>query len=246
MYQILTSFKDDADCVHHYIRGLLSISPEEKRGCNRIILVDDGSSDGTCLKLDALTRAFHVELIPGVDNRVWIHENFNLALQKFPDTDYLLRLDADIELESGYVTSCLDYMQENPECYSVGGIVQDMASMKWVRKASLIPTTPWGGARFYAMSRLRKIGGFHGMVWQTPLGVVHDEDEATDKVARAHGFKVAVVDSVTARHWRPLSKAAVYAANRRSGVLIHSLKHHDFRATLDALLLPSSVFWKGI
>jgi len=242
-YQIFTSFKNDVNYVRYYLRGLLLLSPEEKRTCKRIVLIDDGSNDETRLRLGSLTGDFHVDLVPGVNNRSWIHENFNLALQKFPDTDYLIRLDADVELESGYVTSCLEYMRAHPDCYSCGGIVRDMASMKWVRKASLIPTTPWGAARFYVVAKLKQIGGFHAMVWRTPLGLVYDEDESTDRVGRGHGFKVAVVNSAKARHWRPLSKAAIYAANKRSGVFRYSVKYRDFRSLLDTLILPSSAFW---
>jgi hopene-associated glycosyltransferase HpnB len=105
--------RDEADSIGTTISSLLR---QQLAGTLQIVLVDDGSTDGTAARAaqaaegagraSALTVLRGAPLPPGWSGKLWaMSQGTRVALERQPD--YLLFTDADIEHEAGSVASLL-------------------------------------------------------------------------------------------------------------------------------------------
>jgi len=177
----------------------------------RWILVDDGSTDGTCEKLRALERevpclevlaseSSHGErpsdrLAVALEARA-----FNRGLRQAGDLtayDYVGKLDGDIELPPHWFRELLDRMAEDSALGIVGATLIEPRHGNWHRLA--IPEHHVHGAvKLYRRECFEAIDGmWERLAWDT----------VDETYARMRGYRTRSYRDLTALHLRPAASA---------------------------------------
>ncbi|MEX2400237.1 MAG: glycosyltransferase family 2 protein [Rhodothermales bacterium] len=103
----------------------------------RVVIVDDGSTDGTS---DMIRKEYpEVTLLTG-DGSLWWSGGTNLGLNHLlteaEDDDYVLIINDDLEIEPSYVQRLTDFARRHPDAL-IGSVVVDIEK----------PDTVWDGGR---------------------------------------------------------------------------------------------------
>ena len=132
------------------LRKCLDTLPEVVRGePYRVLVIDNASSDGSATMV---TRRYgkRFEVIANKAN-LGFGRAVNQALEK-TDSDCLLILNADIEVEEGAIEVLLEFMERTPDAGMAGGQlvdqdgeVQSSCRTFYSASAIMMRRTPWAG-----------------------------------------------------------------------------------------------------
>lgn len=86
----------------------------------RLLIVDNGSKDETVEQLEPLLKElkidYHIHYNP--ENKgiaIGRNQGLLMADKYAPDDEYLCTIDNDVELPEGWLTQCLEFIQDNPK-----------------------------------------------------------------------------------------------------------------------------------
>ncbi len=179
--------------------GLIASMAAQNWTPDRWIIIDDGSADATAEILDEAARKYpwiephHLPRnrprAPGgecVITQFLPHE----ACQQY---DYILRLDADVSFESGFIDLLLEEFARDPKLGIASPTLWEPKGSEWVEIRQPEYHTR-GPAKMYSLACFNAIGELDPDVgWDTL-------DEAR---AMLHGFHTRGFRHITARHHRP-------------------------------------------
>jgi glycosyltransferase involved in cell wall biosynthesis len=136
-----------------YIQKTLEHLQNQKLKPNKIILVNDGSTDNTV----KIAASFDIEILNKLNSKTTIAkkqlaETYNEGLKHLEnyEHDYTLILDADILLDENYIDTIVSRMELNSNLVISSGIIQDEYSRE-----------PRGGGRIVKTKFWKKIGFFY-------------------------------------------------------------------------------------
>lgn len=170
-YTILTPMRNEVATVERTIRSVLA----QTRRPSLWLVLDDGSTDGSreliarysevhpWIRLRCRSDRGHDLVGEGVAKLL----NFGLDELKDTPSDYIVKLDADIELPSDYFERMLDFMEANPSIGVGSGhpFTYERGKKFLERHSDYFPS---GTARLYRRSCLEEIGRFVNSVgWDT-------------------------------------------------------------------------------
>ena len=161
-YVIVTPVRNEAG---HIERTLESVTRQTIRP-RRWIIVDDGSSDGTCSIVDKYRQQFGwIDLVKREDRGFrqagsGVVDAFNFGLERIQDVawHYVIKLDGDLELPENYFEVLLGKFRERPELGIASGVYLELRDSGWTE--ILMPSYHAAGAsKVYRRKTFESIGG---------------------------------------------------------------------------------------
>jgi glycosyltransferase involved in cell wall biosynthesis len=234
-YIAITPARDEEKLLPKLIASMASQSWTP----DRWIIIDDGSADTTPAILDEAARAYpwiqphHLprnrSRAPGgecVITQFLPHE----ACQEY---DYILRLDADVSFDSGFIDLLLEEFKRDPKLGIASPSLWEPQGIEWVEIRQPEYHTR-GPAKMYSLACFNAIGELDPDVgWDTL-------DEAR---AMLHGFHTRGFRHITARHHRPQGAESGWKARMRAGLAAYRVGYSPLfvlaRAARETFTRPS-------
>ena len=224
-YVLVSACRNEAG----YLTELAATSAQQSHPPRRGLIVDDGSTDDTFARAEALARELpflQVVRMPGGTARSFSSQVFAamhgchvLAGEKFA---YLGLLDADIRLPREYYGTLVALMEANPRLGLCGGRVLDQRDDRLEdTRAGSEDYHVAGGIQFFRRACFEAIGGHHPI----PGG---GQDTVADIMAMMQGWEVRVVPDLAVIHLRPegFSRANPLQRGLAWGRKFHLLGYH--------------------
>ena len=208
-YIAITPARDE----EKFLPGLIASMAAQSWRPERWIAIDDGSADATGAILDRAARTYPwIEPHHLPRNRPRAPGGECVITQFLPheacqEYDYVLRLDADVSFESGFIDLLLEEFARDPKLGIASPTLWEPKGAEWVeiRQPEFHARGP---AKMYSIACFNAIGELDSDVgWDTL-------DEAR---AMLHGFRTRGFRHITARHHRPQGEASGWKARMRAG-----------------------------
>lgn len=214
-YVIISPCRDEEDYLRRTLESVAAQS--EPPAC--WVIVDDGSTDRTPQIIEefAETHSYgRVLTLPPRRERVLgpavVHAfDAGVATIDLDDFDYVVKLDMDLDLPSGYFAGLMDAMEADPRLASVSGTPCVRSGGELVPERGSGEITV-GMSKFYRVAAFRDIGGFVPvLMW----------DGIDCHAARVKGWRARALDDEALRfeHLRPMgsSDRGLLRGKRRHG-----------------------------
>jgi poly-beta-1,6-N-acetyl-D-glucosamine synthase len=239
-------FLDEEEHLHEVLESLVA----QKRPLDRIVLVDDGSRDGSAqIAADFAKARPEAEL---VRRPVRPLERDRLArageLRAFEagvgrlgtDWDVVAKLDADLRLTPGTVEAIEQALDADPRLGMVGAHISERAADGSLARLAARPEHVHGATSFYRSECYSDIG---------PLPAILGWDMIDAPRARMHGWRTASIAIPTGDpvHLRPMGgRDGRLRAYRRWGAAAYALGEHPLHVVgLAARYMRSRPFVLG-
>jgi len=208
-YIAITPARDE----ERFLPGLIASMAAQGWRPERWIVIDHGSADATGAILDEAARAYpwiEVHHLPRDRPRAPGGEcviNQFLPREAFQEYDFVLRLDADVSFDSGFIDLLLEEFARDPKLGIASPTLWEPKGSEWIEMREPEYHTR-GPAKMYSIACFKAIGELDSDVgWDTL-------DEAR---AMLHGFRTRGFRHITARHQRPQGEASGWKAGMRAG-----------------------------
>ncbi len=186
----------------HFIGRALDAISRQTLPPRRLIVVNDGSTDGTAEVVRAYAaRHPWIELVNNdkKEERAAgskVVRAFYLGYQAIrEDYDFLVKFDADLEIPEHYFERMAELFRANPRLGIAGGTIAVEEQGEWVYENFSDVDHVKGAFKSYRRQCFEDIGGLRASIgWDT----------ADELLARYHGWTVQVDTGLQVRHYRPL------------------------------------------
>lgn len=191
---------------------------------NELIVVNDHSTDHT----EEIVNTYRAKYpFIKLENRISGEDHlpgskvvaaFNQGFQQLEkDWEYVVKLDADIELPSDYFESVLAHFKKNPKLGIAGGFAYEQDSQgNWKLAHSMNKKHVRGAFKTYSKACFNAMNGLReAMGWDT----------ADELLAQYHGFEVDTLESLHVAHWRPIGSAYNQKAKWLQGQAMFRLRY---------------------
>jgi glycosyltransferase involved in cell wall biosynthesis len=204
------------------------------------IIVDDGSEDGTWSIIEkaaeqhAWIEGYRREhkRNPAEDGLVLASEaqafldGYELAESRFPDSEYIVKLDADLKFEPDYFAALIEQFRTDPQLGIAGGVIYEQRNGHLV-KEKVSEDHVRGATKIYRRTCYRDIGGMPPLFgW----------DVVDEMAARARGWHVRSFDEATLIHLRPTaSRGGRFKGWSRNGYMAYYIGISPLRMLMRSL-----------
>ena len=198
------------------------------------IIVDTGSGDGTVeyarqlAERNVSVSTLAIEPERGRGGPIVRAFNAGLALVP-PECQVVVKLDADVSLESTYFEQLLDAFADDPMLGIASGKCLEETDGQW-RERHISADHVWGACRAYRMGCLAQIAPLEEQMGWDGIDVLK---------ASARGWRTGIVPGLTFRHhrgegsrdggrwapWLARGRAAHYMGYRPSFLVLRALRH---------------------
>ena len=216
------------------------------------IVVNDGSTDAT----PEIARAYaeRYAWIKVVNNEkkekrsagAKVVRAFYLGYEAVDvEYDFLVKLDADVELPENYFRRLSEMFQANPRLGIAGGIITTLKNGEWVFEHFADRDYVAGAFKTYRRECFEAIGGLRRSIgWDT----------VDELIARYHGWEVAVDERLQVRHHRVLgTETGSLKVRAKAGQAMYRMRYGLLIALVSAakagylnkpyVLTGIAVFW---
>jgi GT2 family glycosyltransferase len=175
-----------------------------------IIVVDDGSTDGSCALLQRFEQEHRIRLLRGKGQGAACALNLGLAAASH---EWLCQVDQDVVLEPSWLEHMLEVLTSDPRIAAVQGYYEARRSQPWLARLNgldleeryarirddVLDHVCTGNAA-YRTHALRSLGGF-----DESLGYGYDNDLSYRLVAAGHSLRFCR-KARSVHHWRSTLK----------------------------------------
>ena len=204
------------------------------------IIVDDGSGDRTWSLIENAAGQ-HPWIVgyrreskrkPTADGLVTASEaqafldGYRIAEARYPETEFVVKLDADLEFDPNYFKKLIEQFQADPQLGIGGGVIYERRHGDLVRE-KVSRDHVRGATKIYRRGCYRDIGGMHPIFgW----------DVIDEMAARAKGWNVRSFDHVTLIHLRPTaSRGGRFKGWARNGYMAYYIGMSPIRILMRSL-----------
>jgi glycosyltransferase involved in cell wall biosynthesis len=188
---------------------------------NRLILVDDNSSDETYEIASKFAEQY--SWISVLQNKsVSEHEPgskviqaFNKGFESLPkDFEIILKLDADLLLPSNYIQEIHFHFKNNPKTGIAGGFAYILKNNQWVLENLTDKDHVRGALKAYRKTCFEDIGGLKpAMGWDT----------LDELLAKFYGYEVRTLPDLKVKHLKPTGFAYHHSSKGKQGLVFYQL-----------------------
>lgn len=208
-----------------FLPGLLGSLLSQERVPDQMLVVDDGSTDGTA----GIVKAFEqkdsrVQLIQNLDKKprevgAKVVQAFLLGYNsvKAADFDVVCKIDADLIFPVDYFERLEEMFIENPNVGLAGGTCAIEVGGEWIREPVSNKSFLRGPIKAYRMECYQQLGGLTPVMgWDT-----------IDQIkAKLHGWTVKVDNSLLVKHLRPTNTETGWVKiNIKNGKAIYQYRY---------------------
>ena len=197
-YIIIIPAYNEADYLAHTLEAIVaqSLRPQQ------LIVVNDGSTDGTAAIIDAFAKRYdwvtpvHSYEDKGYAGGAKIIQAFYRGFAAIAaDYDFLVKLDADLYVEPNYFQTIADHFQANDRLGLVGGLLLTEKNGEWVYENISDRDHVKGAYKAWRKDAFEAMGGLkHTIGWDT----------LDEILLQYYGWQVLVDESLPVKHFRPL------------------------------------------
>ncbi|WP_298518837.1 glycosyltransferase family 2 protein [uncultured Kordia sp.] len=237
-YYIVIPAHNEADFIEMTLASVVQQTLLPKK----VVVVNDNSTDATETIVDEFIKqhAFiskvntHAsnEHLPGSKVVEAFYKGFETLDDNF---DIIVKLDADVILPVNYFETICNHFTNNPKIGVAGGLAYIEHNGNWVYESVADKNHVRGPFKAYRKTCFEQIGGL-----QKSLGW----DTADVLLARFHGWKVYVDQSLHIKHLKPTGKTYKQKVHRNHGAVFYKLGYGfwiSFIASLKIALKKKSL-----
>lgn len=219
-YYIIIPAHNEEDFLQVTLNSVL----EQTLPPDQVVVVNDHSTDGTEAIIDQFAAAnSHLKKVNATSSSVHmpggkVVKAFNVGLANLDDDfDFLVKLDADIELPKNYFEKIAYIMKGNPKVGIAGGFAfeQDAAG-HWTRNHPMNDDHVRGAFKAYSKSCFKAIGGL-----KTAMGW----DTVDELLARLYGYDIYTDADLEVKHLRPTGNSYSPQARLLQGKAMYGMRY---------------------
>lgn len=174
-----------------------SLVKTTKRPCN-LVVVDNGSTDGTVEYLEELELPEHIKLVGRClfENKgIAIGRNIALKMADELKTKWYCTIDNDVEMPEGWLQQCVEIMEAN-KGYGAVGVNMEVAPYPVVtRGGHTVQEKPSGNLGTACMVFRKQIHQMIGF-FNTEYGKYGEEDADFGMRVRVAGFRMGYIEQM--------------------------------------------------
>ena len=224
-------------CLDSFVR--------QRRQPDLLLLVDDGSTDGTAAIASQFARehpwirVLHKPSEGGHQPGAKVVRSFQYGLEHFKKSleyhkesfDFIGKFDADIVLPEDYFEEVLAAFSQDEKLGICSGLLYVHTGDNWVYEPIADRKHVRGPVKCYSAACFEAIGGLRESIgWDT----------ADTLLARYHGFQVQTLPHLKVQHLRPTAQAYGKENAHKQGEALYKLRYGWLLGTLASLKMA----WK--
>lgn len=212
----------------------------------QIIVVNDGSTDGTQAIIDTFSQAHHFissVTLQTPDNHFPGSKIINAfqqgILKATTHWDVICKFDADLIFPSNYLEKIASAFQQNPLLGIVGGRCYIEKKGTWVLENLTNNDHVRGALKAYSKKCFQKIGGLKNTIgWDT----------MDELLAQYHHFEVKTIVALKVKHLKPTGKGYSAIAGKKQGEAFYKMRYGKLLTAIAGLKLAKkknqlNYFW---
>lgn len=189
----------------------------------QIVVVNDGSTDGTQSIIDVFSEKF--SFISGVSlDSEGVHAPGSKVINAFykgfetldPDYDIICKFDADLIFPKEYLDTIRSIFQKHKNCGMAGGFCYIQDGDDWKLENLTNKDHIRGALKSYSKACFQAIGGLkNAMGWDT----------IDEMIAQFHGFAVITDENLHVKHLKPTGKKYTKKSRYKQGEAFYRMRY---------------------
>lgn len=217
-YIIIPAY-NEAEFIGETLQSLIS----QSQPADKIVVVDDGSSDNTPeIVSEFIEKHPEISLINNVSEGKHLPGSkvvkaFNLGFKTLDDDfDIVCKFDADLIFPKNYLEKISLHFRENAKIGMVGGFCEIQKNGEWILENLTGKDHIRGALKAYRKACFKEIGGLKpAMGWDT----------VDELLAQYHGWEIKTDENLRVKHLKPTGKNYNKTSKYKQGEAFYSLRY---------------------
>lgn len=220
IYIIIPAY-NEADFIGKTLQSLIDQTSKP----NRIVVVDDGSTDNTPnIVAEFASKYPEISWVKNSSERERIHlpgskviNAFNKGLESLDeDFELICKFDADLIFPKNYLEVITKHFQENPKIGMVGGFCGIEKQGEWILENLTGKDHIRGALKAYRKACFKDLGGLKpAMGWDT----------LDELLAQYYGWEIKTEESLLVKHLKPTGKNYNKSSKYQQGEAFYRLRY---------------------
>jgi len=217
-YIIIPAY-NEAEFIGETLQSLI----DQSRPADKIVVVDDGSTDNTPEIVSEFTKKHpEISLIKNTSKGKHLPGSkvvnaFNLGFKTLDDNfDIVCKFDADLIFPKNYLEKISIHFKENTKIGMVGGFCEIQKNGEWVLENLTGKDHIRGALKAYRKACFKDIDGLKpAMGWDT----------VDELLAQYHGWEIKTDENLRVKHLKPTGKNYNKTSKYKQGEAFYSLRY---------------------
>lgn len=218
IYIVIPAHNEEA-----HLKQTLQSLTEQSILPNKLVIVNDNSSDGTQTIIDSFSEQFDFiksvsaiskeENIPGSKVIEAVYQGIDTLDDNY---DIICKFDADLIFPKHYLEQIIAHFKEDPEIGMAAGFCYVEENGDWVLENLTNKEHIRGALKAYRKECFKKIGGVKKSIgWDT----------MDELLAQYHGWKIKTDPSLIVKHLKPTGTSYSKASKYKQGEAFYTMRY---------------------